>query len=1129
MRQGDVQLLMGRGWRLLAVMGALFLMLGAACASAADPSKTFDANLSLTGGCATSPVDPVPDPGCAVEPQRLPPSGSFRKPTAVATDFYGNIYVANFGGASSGTEGRIDVFSPDGLFITEVLHPGGPMAIAVDSKGTLYVVNQGRTEKIVRYDPTGPYNPEDEEIEYGDPPVVVEPEERSSIAVGIAVDVETDHLFANFGGAIVEYASAEGDNEKLGTIGAASSPGGLGLALDSSRNLLYKAQDANVVEIFELNSPHEEVGTIEGSAVPGGQFLGNLSLAVDEGTGHLFVLDGHANKVYEFSDTWEYLATIEHSFASSNRQQIGIDNGPFSPNGEANPIGRYLFVPSHPTGEGHSFAFEPLPPTCPPKVESVSVGDISETEAELKATINSCNLPTNYVFEYTTQQRYEEEGFAGATTAGSGQLAANNIGVPVIAGAQGLNPGTNYRFRVVASNAKVEAGGEVTGEGTFSTYASNSLPSCPNEAVRTGVSALLPDCRAFELVTPPSTNGRNPRGAGSLGGNFFTMPQVSPSGDKVPFTIEGGAIPGEGGTGGASALAGDPYMASRSPGGWTTDYIGPNGSEAVEVLPGATSPDQGFSFFEIGPSGSLALGPETKYVRYPDGHFALIGRGSLGVDRGATGVMISEGGGHIIFSTGLTVASPAVQLEPNAPPPYPKVVEGGVIMEGTRAIYDRTSDEVTHVVSLLPGDETPAGGEDATYRGASFDGRGVAFSIDDVLYLRYDNTETYEIGEDVTFAGVAEGGSRIFYVEGGTLWRFDAATGERLAFNASGTVVPVNISPDGSTAYFVSTSVLTKATNPNGTKAKLGQQNLYLSREGDVSFVALVTERDVVGEKSSESETARSDGLGLWTEGLAEVAGLGADPSRVTQDGAVLLFASRASLTSYDSGGKVEIYRYDYIAERLDCLSCNPTGAAPTGDASLQSSTGESGVQLLSSFARVTNLSADGRRAFFQSFDPLVAGDTDGRQDVYEWEANGVGSCSRAEGCLYLISSGHSARNDYLFAASPSGDDVFFLSSDKLLPRDAEETPSIYDARVGGGFPEPQEAECEGEGCRPGMTAPPPLQTGRTSPLGQEQKPKRRCPKGKRKVKRHGKVRCVKKHRKHHRQHKAGTKKGGSK
>jgi hypothetical protein len=219
------------------------------------------------------------------------------------------------------------------------------------------------------------------------------------------------------------------------------------------------------------------------------------------------------------------------------------------------------------------------------------------------------------------------------------------------------------------------------------------------------------------------------------------------------------------------------------------------------------------------------------------------------------------------------------------------------------------------------------------------------------------------------------------------------------------------------------------------------------------------------------------------------------------------------------------VYRFDSAGGSLDCLSCNPTGAPATEDAKLQSANRE-GFALFFALAWLQNLRADGQRAFFESSEALVPADTDNLQDIYEWEAKGVGSCASSDGCLYLISSGHSARNEYLYAVSESGDDVFFLSSDLLLPVDQDETPSIYDARVGGGFPEPVEAECQGEGCRPQMTPPPPMPPAQTqtSGPGDNVKPLR-CGKGKRKVKRNGRVRCVKKKKKH--SHRAGSNQNG--
>jgi hypothetical protein len=1119
----------------LAALCAAMMFVGAYAPVAWGASSVvFDPTLSLTGSCALSELDSVADPGLCPMPPGIPgadhPSVPFDRPIAIATDSYGNIYVANQGPEQT-PETNIDIFDSSGSFITEVEDPDVVSAIVVDSKGNLYVSHVGNAVpgpqySVVRYQPTK-YEPATAEIEYAEPAQGVVPEVVGSPSYALALIPATDQLFVKYPDHVTLYKSAAEGNGEIESFGFGLIAGvtgePVGIAVDESRGRLYlgghNEPNCTCVYVVNLAAPHELLFTIEGSAVPNKKFLNFLSLGVDEASGNLFAYDGPAKKVYEFAEDGTYLSTIEHGFEFVFLSKIWVDNGKNSPNGGQNSEGRYLFVPSNRGGKGgsagHSYAFGPSS-VCAPVVESTSVGNVGEAEAELRAMVEPCGASTHYSFEYITQQRYEEEGdsFTGAALAGEGEIPPGHAPVAIAAAIGGLQPGTAYRFRVIATN-EVDSD---SAEGEFATYpAAEASQPCVNDLLRTGFSALLPDCRAFELVTPPETNARAPRGAASATnlGTFFASPQASPDGGKLSFQIDGGSLPKVDATG---SLAGDPYLVTRGSDGWGTSYAGPSGFEAPVILPGSTSPDQGFSFWSSeDDEGSTQIGLDhTNYVRYPDGHSDLIGRGSLASDPEADGKLISEDGSHILFVSAnfsrFGSFHSAVRLEEAAPP------------DGTEAIYDRTRDEVTHVVSLLPGDKTPNAGENAQYAGASLDGRGVAFEIGGTLYFRYDDEETYKVGSGVTFAGIAEGSPRIFYLEGGRLWRLDAGTGERTAFNTTGTAVPVNVSADGSAAYFVSTSVLTSQANPERAKPKPGQQNLYLSQEGAISFVGVVTSEDVSGGGDGV-------GLGLWAPHVVSFGEAAVDPSRTTSNGNVLLFASQANLTGYDSEGAFEIYRYDLTADTLDCLSCNPTLASPSGGASLQSiAEGISPPEPLGPFVRVANLSSDGRRAFFQSTEALVPADVDGLQDVYEWEAQGKGSCARAQGCIYLISSGQSERLDYLFAVSESGDDVFFRSSDILLPSDREGTPSVYDARVGGGFPEPASAECQGEGCRstlnPGVP-PPSLGSQGVGPSGNVSK---HCPKGTRKVKRHGKARCVKKKHHQHRRHKVGSsKKGGRK
>lgn len=1100
----------------LTLIATLFSLLITTSGTASAATHAFDPTLSLTGGCTTSTLDPVPDPGC---PDQHAPS-SFSIPRSITTDSYGNIYVASYG-SGTGAEGRIDVFDSSGVFITEVSDPRGPIMIAVDSKGNLYVFEDTpKSTELSRYSPTV-YDPAGGSIEYGSAPQLVA-NNFGSTAAGIAINPINDHLFVHYAKWVSEFDNAAAGNVLLDdTIGKGvlNADTGLSVAVDAAHGLLY-ATDTDpsgfgegLVRVFELAAPHNLVATLNGADTPVSKFNPQLFIAADEGTGHSFVYDGGGGSkvVYELTGQGAYVSTVSYGIKNiGGAIKIWVDNGASSPNGALSSEGRYLFVPSEPVGIGHVLAYGPVT-EGPPSVESVSSSGVTGTEAQLHATINPGSLATDYTFEYISQSRFEEAGFTGAAVASTGQLQALDSGAPVSAPITGLAPATVYRFRVVATNGE----GSDEGEGQFTTYpAVQGGQSCPNEAGRLGASALLPDCRAYELVTPADTNARSPVGAGHLG-VYFASPQASPDGNRVSFQIEGGMIPGGAGTG---SFAGDPYLATRSENGWTTASAGPNGAEAPKILPGSTSPDQGYSFWNTAsPEGSAAIeGGNANYVHYSDGHSALVGRGSLGSDPNADGKLISENGSHMIFVSG-TSSGPAVQLAPNAPP------------SGTRTIYDRTADEVTHVVSLLPGDKTPLKGQDALYMGASLDGKGVAFTIEGTLYLRYENQETVKVGKELTFEGVVDQGRRIFYLEGGNLKALDV-DGSVISFSTSGNVTPVNVSPDGTAAYFVSPYVLAKGPNPDGVKAKAGQQNLYLSKEGAISFVGTVTERDVVGRFNGIEQV---EGLGLWTLAVGPSVGnpgsYAKDPSRTTPDGSVLLFESRASLDGYDPEGHAEVYRYDSVAGALTCLSCNPTGASPAGEASLQSiSAGIAQPEPFGPFALVKNLRADGRRAFFQSEDALVTRDTDGLQDVYEWEQQGTGSCARPGGCVYLVSSGQSARSDYLFAVSDSGDDVFFRTSDLLLSRDQEETPSIYDARVDGGFPETMARACQGEGCRPTLPPPPDLSAPSTVPAGSSPGKRPRCHKDSRRIKRHGKVRCVKKHRKH-RHRRGAAKKGAAK
>ncbi|MGN6254284.1 MAG: hypothetical protein ACTHO8_04800 [Solirubrobacterales bacterium] len=1084
------------------------------------PPYEFDAELSLKGDCTTSKADPIPDPGC---PEKKPPQ-PFSKPMAIAIDSFGDEYVASFG-TGEGADGRIDVFSPKGVFISEIAPSLAPKSLAVDSEGNVYsyeVNAEGHQVEIVRYAPTV-YKPAEGNIKY---------EKREAIATfstpsvgGVAVDASDGHLFVARGLAIDEYGSAAENNKLLSTIANERLYFTNFVAVDAKRRRLYTSScpDHDIlkcwVQVYDADT-HELLKEVEGPNPPAEKFLstkGWMSIAVDEETGDFFVGDLELTKnVYQFNKDYEHISTLAIDpalFEGGEPMQIAVGNADGVEGCQGVRNKHCLFVPSL---KNRALAFHPAVEK-PPVIASSSVVGIGETEAELLATIKPKGGETTYTFQFTTQQAYEEAGnsFTGVPVVSEGTIPPTEQEAEVSVPVSGLEPETAYRFRVFAENG---AGSDEV-EVPFTTYSDAPLGGgCANEALRAGHSTLLPDCRAYELVTPPDTNGRPPRGLGAVGDQFTTL-EASPQGDAVSFITEGGIIPGLGGTG---SFNGDPYRSTRTPSGWNTMGTGPNGAETTIVSAGSTSSDQEYSFWTATREGSAVVeGQDTHYVRYPDGHSALVGRGSEGkTDPRAFGRLIAPGGTHIVFQTKPVNGKLPIQLEPEAAP------------TGTQAVYDRTPDEVTHVVSIQPNGEPFQAGENAEYVGASADGEGIAFRVNGALYVRIDDAKTFKVAEGVTFAGVAEGGSRVFYVEGGNLIAFDTETEEAIPFTNTGNAVPVNVSTDGTRAYFVSTTpILTAGPNPNGAFPKNKQQNLYLSEEGEIRFVGTLTETDVKGEFSKITGTF-VEGLRLWTKAFEEVevgTPLAKDPSRTTPDGTVLLFTSRAKLGDYNPEGVREIYRYDSVAERLQCISCIPTKTPAGEGASLESYVGSPGAPEgpMNFSVLIPNLASGGKRAFFQSTEALVSHDNNGIQDVYEWEEQGVGSCARASGCIYLISSGQSEKPNYLYGVSSSGDDVFFFTNDVLFGGD-NDTRSIYDARVNGGFPEPNPIPClETDKCRGAANPPPALPVPTSEGLGRvEEPPPLKCPKGKRKAIRNGKEVCVKKKKHHHR--KASTKKKGA-
>jgi hypothetical protein len=1040
----------------------------------------------------------------------------------------GDIYVTQLGSA------LVDVFSEAGAYLGQLTGAGAtsfiePCGVSVDSEGNVYIGDY--SGEIYKFDPVANHPVNADHISS------IPSGERCGLAAGsgptagslfatryegqvskfdgstgelkynvvegnnttVTVDPATGIVYTATGGEVNEF-DASGASSAI--AGSSFDPGSAveGIAVHGATGDIYVARSGSpTIEVF---------GTV---TLPVATTKGATALTAESAT-----LNGEVNPdgvelsecFFEYGETIAYGETA--SCAENVTTEIGSGNAPVKVHADVSGLQEstdyhFRLVAKNVGGaaEGADGVFRT---TGPPRISGQTATEITATEATLRALVNPENEATSYHFEYVDEAQFQTSGYAHAIHAPAGDASAGAGGSPVAVArwVNGLAPATRYHFRLVASNLTATTVGEGVEDRTFTTYPAPS--------------AGLPDHRGYELVTPADTNGQIP--VGKQGGTtslpsfgLFNYPLLTQDEDAplgAMFYVASGSLPGLGGAG-----TSDRYEAVRGEHGWSTRYIGQTGAQAEYPAPGSANSDHSYSFLTVQASaerGSFKAGlgcSECAYLRSPDGHFSPVGEGELATDLDARGRSISPGGSHVIFTARkkLEANSPAAPIE---------------------AVYDRTSQGL-QVISLLPGNVPP--GSESEYLGASADGSSVAFRNGTTLYLRRNDSETLTIAEgSPTFAGISADGDRVFYLAGATAAGLQVKKGELFSCDASGgscagvgaphapvkiggpgngtASIVANVSADGSHVYFISPDVLT-GTEENGhaKHAEAGARNFYVWDGATTSFIAQLDEPDVIG---SGSPTFRFNGLGLWTVDVlaaqSTANGVGNDPSRATPDGSALVFQSSNNLTAYNSGGHSEVYRYDAsapLSTRLVCVSCGQTGAV--SDATLEDPTGVLSESPIGSRAEIANVTTDGKMVFFETADELVPGDGNGVGDVYEWETEGAGGCVVATGCVHLISSGRSSRRSYLYGMSSDGHDVLFWTAGALVAQDHNHgTPTIYDARIDGGFPPPEEERppCQGDACQGQATAAPTF-AAPGSPSGA----------GSGNVKRH---RHKKKHKRHH-------------
>lgn len=787
------------------------------------------------------------------------------------------------------------------------------------------------------------------------------------------------------------------------------------------------------------------------------------------------------------------------------------------------------------SSEGSAEAVAPTFKTAgaAPTVKAWAAGPVASTAADINAQVNPHGSATVYWFEWGTSD-CSANPCASLPAERDASAGEGEFLVYVLRHLSGLNPETTYHFRVVAENASGTTEGP---DQTFTTAA--PAPPCDNGGMPGA--DHLPDCRAWEMVSPPEKGG-----ADVIPTTYKTF--AAEVGDGASFVTTGGFGELEG-------TSTDVQYTSRRDGGlgtrgWSTHSINPP-NRALGLLPlffanisgfQTVSPDLSDGIYKSW--GPLTDAPNVAGVsnlyRLRDldtgvSQAQLLSASATQLtpnpasDPGVTLLQNSFAGAskdlsHVIFQSPWQLIGDGSHV--GEPGDLYEQVEGmGVRRVGRVPVSpasqcdDLAGPTCEDAANAQAGVPVRVGLGSSQYADGmiSADGSRIVFTVPSgVIYLREAGTRTYQLNASERSTpdapagaqawAMSADGSRVFFTssealvdgdgDGGAadLYMYDvsAPAGSRLTLVSAGgastssVTAVVGSSADGHYVYFTSDGQFV----PEEPEALHG---LYLWHDNDLSYIGSFGDSNVA--KANTPFT-------IWdTSGFAKA-------SRVSPDGRHLLFmssidagfAGRGGHPGSDSGGRM-LQLYSAESGRLICISCSPLS-----DAAIIAFTD---VQPGGSVSPLTQhlshaLSDDGRHVFFSTKAALVAEDTNGVTfDAYEYDT--------VTGNLHLISSGTSSSDSYFMDASPDGSDAFFVTRERLVGWDVDDSYDLYDARVAGGFAEPVSvpAPCEGESCKTSpQPAPSVAPTASQAPGEGNRKPP--CPRGKKPVKRGGKVRCVK-------------------
>jgi hypothetical protein len=752
----------------------------------------------------------------------------------------------------------------------------------------------------------------------------------------------------------------------------------------------------------------------------------------------------------------------------------------------------------------------------PPTAVTFAVHAIHADTIRALGSVKPDGFDAHYHFEYVDLHDFETEGgFASSATKstpevdlGSGEPENETVNGHsfvtsstriVAADLPGLQPGVEYRYRLSATSTYP---GNPIVHGSQQTVlvpapAEGKEEACPNASLRSGPSTFLPDCRAYELVTP-----QNKGGAQDIYNNGAAETITIPGEDGEHVAVETlskwGSSPG-------NALS--TYDFSRTPAGWQMTSLTPQ-PEAGEVTydPQLFSPDLtqfGLLTYTKTKFGANGHSPEQDFLAgsagapYASVASSPYNQESEGTRRQDEWVAASEDFSKLILetedhsllgnSTGTTSGFDLYEYSAGGLRQL-NVLTGGSPIGACGA----------KMAQGFEGYNGGGPGVDPSSRNAvSADGSRVFFEADPNpsgcpteteenvggpnihLYMRVRSTETVDIG-DYNFVAANPEGTKL-------LLRHQS--GETMEFILYNTVEK-------------SAKPLFSTHEPTG-----GEQRLIVSSKL-AAFYFRSRERLTPEAPSTSRQDAGGSAENIYrydisSETLHFVVQAGSDGNlaegySVTPDGRYLYFDSfKVAGVPGGVGETAEVYRYDSVENTVQCMSCaSPFDPEPKLVATFLA---KGAATELRSFREANHVpqprvsSDNGDYVFFDTPSALVSQDVNGEvsvqeaeaqhpvigpytesSDVYEWRKNGVDGCSRIEGCIQLITTGRGDFKDMLLGTTPSGHDVFFATHEPLVPQDTGTAGDVYDARIGGGYPPPppRPVECEGDACSTPFAAP---------------------------------------------------------